>query len=411
MTPPRPQTGNTKPGNAQPTHTPPTQSRDVRARLHQIQRATRAALHDPAAPKPQRPARLLVGISGGPDSSALLLALADGVDREGWSLVAAHVDHGIAPAPIRQAFQAAAADVAQRAGVALHVRRVDAPAEAARAGDGLEAAARRLRYQALLDIATSDAVRESSPIDALVVGHTMDDQAESVLLHLVRGSALDGLAGMSARCPIPRDTGPRDPAISDRHSGPGAHLPLIRPLLGLRRHETAALCRAFGLSPLADPANTNPAHTRVRIRTDILPRLADLNPAIVERLASLAGAVALDRALLTDLTTEALRDVAQMPPRDGPRPHPTHAEAPQRDSAPPAVIQFSRRALRRQPPAIRARVLRRRIQDLGGEPPDWERTAALLRLVDRGGHRVQCAGGVQAEAIGDRLCLRRNVPR
>ena len=350
----------------------PAPNREARAIAHRIQRACREALPRPG------PARLLVGVSGGPDSSALLLALADGTPRHGWTLIAGHVDHGIAAPSVRREFRAAAARLAKRAGVPLRTRRVDAPAESARAGGGLEAAARRLRYQALAAIAVEGPPAE--PIDAIVVGHTMDDQAESVLLHLVRGSGLDGLAGMPARGVVPLA---------------GAQLPLIRPLLGLRRAQLLELCRAFRLTPLADPANTDPLYTRVRIRNEILPRLAALNPAIVERLASLAGAVARDRALLDQLTTDALQELAPPPLTDPP---------------PAGEIYLSRRALRRHPPAIRARLLRRQIGALGGELPDWERTAALLRLVERGGHRIECAGGVTAQARGDRLCLRRDAP-
>ena len=254
-------------------------SRDIAGR---IQRACRAALDGLAI---ARPRRLLVGLSGGPDSSALLLALAAGAEREGWSIVAAHIDHGIAPAAARREFADSARAVAEHAGVPLRTRHVDAPAAAARRGDGLEAAARALRYDALLGLA-ADAF--DGPLrHAIVVGHTMDDQAESVLLHLIRGSGSDGLAGMAAAGTAPR---------------PGARTPLLRPLLDIRRAQTLALCDAAGVVPAHDPANDDPAYTRVRLRRDIVPALQSINPAIVPRLAALAGAVAIDRALLDQLT-------------------------------------------------------------------------------------------------------------
>ena len=346
-------------------------SRDTAGR---IQRACRVALDALAV---ARPRRLLVGLSGGPDSSALLLALAAGAEREGWSIVAAHIDHGIAPAAVRREFAASARAVAERAGVPVLTRHVDAPAAAARCGDGIEAAARRLRYDALLALA-ADAF-DGRGADAVVVGHTMDDQAESVLLHLIRGSGSDGLAGMPATGTVPR---------------PGARTPLLRPLLEIRRAQTLALCAAAGVVPSRDPANDDPAYTRVRLRRDVLPALQSINPAIVPRLAALAGAVAVDRALLDDLTSDALQSLL------------ADAGAP---AAPPTTVAFSRRALARQPRAIRARLLRRQVVALGGEAPDWDRTRALLRLAARGGHQVQCAGGVVAEAAGDRLCLRRDA--
>ena len=344
-------------------------SRDIAGR---IQRACRVALDGLAI---DRPRRLLVGLSGGPDSSALLLALAAGAEREGWSIVAAHIDHGIAPAAVRREFADSARAVAEHAGVPLRTRHVDAPAAAARCGDGLEAAARALRYDALLGLA-ADAF-DGRSADAIVVGHTMDDQAESVLLHLIRGSGSDGLAGMAAAGTVPR---------------PGARVPLLRPLLDIRREQTLALCAAAGVVPAHDAANDDPAYTRVRLRRDIVPALQSINPAIVPRLAALAGAVAIDRALLDALTSDALQALrAGAPP------------------APPGSVAFSRRALARQPRAIRARLLRRQVIALGGEAPDWDRTRALLRLAAQGGHQVQCAGGVVAEAAGDRLCLRRDA--
>ena len=346
-------------------------SRDIAGR---IQRACRASLD---ALDIDGPPRLLVGLSGGPDSSALLLALTAGAAREGWAIVAAHVDHGIAPPSVRREFEGAASAVSDRVGVPLRVRRVDAPAEAARCGDGLEAAARRLRYDALLELA-ADAF-DGRPAHAIVVGHTMDDQAESVLLHLIRGSGSDGLAGMSAGGVVPR---------------PGARTPLLRPLLDIRRSEALALCAAAGVAPVHDPANDDPAYTRVRLRRDVLPALRSINPAVVERLAALAGAVAVDRALLDQLTATAA-DALQADPA--------------RPPAPAGSVVLSRRALARQPRAIRARLLRRQVVALGGEAPDWDRTGALLRLAARGGHQVQCAGGVVATAAGDRLCIRRDA--
>ena len=343
-------------------------ARDTIARIGRACRESLTELDLPPDPT------LLVGVSGGADSSALILALADRAEREGWALVAAHVDHQIALPSQRAEFQAAASAVADRAGVPIYVRSVDVPGEAARAGDGLEAAARRLRYQALCDVA------EAVGVAAVVVGHTMDDQAESVLLHLLRGSGLDGLAGMLASGTVPL---------------PGARLPLLRPLLSLRRSDTTALCAALGTTPVEDPSNRDRTYTRSRIRAEIVPHLAAINPAIVERLASLAASVSLDRALLDHLGAAAL-DEARDDERGGlPLPNELH---------------LSRRRVQAQPRALQARLLRRAIVGLGADPPDWERTQALLRLVERGGHRVQYGGGVTAIASGDRLCLRRALP-
>ena len=348
-------------------------SRATRAFSDRVAQATRRALeYQPGDPPP----RLLVGISGGPDSSALLLALADRASRNGWSLSAAHVDHGIAAPALRERFRAAAAAIAERAGAPLRVCRVDAPAEAGRGGGGIEAAARRLRYAALRDAAIA------TTSQAIVVGHTMDDQAESVLLHVLRGSGLDGLAGMAPRGALPL------PPLSGEARGAAAAgaVDLVRPLLGLRRSETAAFCRALGVNPVQDPDNLDPRRTRARLRTDVLPALLAINPRIIERLAALASAAARDREALDGLSAALAVELA--------------------DPLPGGGLVLSRRALRAQPAALGVRVLRRLVAGLGAPAPDAERSAALARLLERGGHRVELEGRLVAEARGDRLWLR-----
>ena len=166
-------------------------------------------------------------MSGGADSLALL-ALAV---QAGCAVTAVHVDHGLRPGSAGEAEVVRAA--AGRWGAGFAALRVEVPP-----GPNLEARARAARYAAL-------------PAGALT-GHTADDQAETVLLNLVRGAALDGLAGM-------------DPAR--------------RPLRRLRRSETRELCRELGLAPVADPSNDDPAFRRNRVRHELLPLLS----AIAER--------------------------------------------------------------------------------------------------------------------------------
>jgi tRNA(Ile)-lysidine synthase len=166
-------------------------------------------------------------VSGGADSLALLaLAVQAGCD-----VTAVHVDHGLRSGSAGEAEVVRSA--AERWGAGFAALRVEVPP-----GPNQEARARAARYAAL-------------PAGALT-GHTADDQAETVLLNLVRGAALDGLAGM-------------DPAR--------------RPLRRLRRSETRGLCRELGLAPVADPSNDDPAFRRNRVRHELLPLLS----AIAER--------------------------------------------------------------------------------------------------------------------------------
>jgi tRNA(Ile)-lysidine synthase len=194
-------------------------------------------------PAPGTP--VVCGVSGGADSLALLvLAVAAGCE-----VTAVHVDHGLRPGSGAEAEVVRAA--ADRLGAAFRAVRVEVAA-----GPNLEARARVARHAAL------------GPDAAL--GHTADDLAETVLVNLLRGAGLDGLAGIRP--------GPR------------------HPILGLRRAETVALCAAQGLTPVADPSNDDPAFVRNRVRHEVLPLLAevagrDLVP-LLDRQAALLAEVA-----------------------------------------------------------------------------------------------------------------------
>jgi tRNA(Ile)-lysidine synthase len=215
-------------------------------------------------------------VSGGADSLALLVLATDA----GCRVTAIHVDHGLRPRSDREAGTVAAA--AARFGARFRAERA-----VVEPGGNLEARARAARYAVL-------------PADVLT-GHTADDQAETILLNLLRGAGLDGLAGMR----------------------PSGH-----PLLGLRRTETAALCAELGLDVVADPSNLDPAHLRNRVRHELLPLLDHLAGRDVGALlARQASTLADERDLLDALA-------AGLDPTDGR----TLAAAP---------VALARRAVRR----------------------------------------------------------------
>ena len=197
---------------------------------------------------PPEGTELVCGVSGGADSLALLvLAVA-----AGCAVTAVHVDHGLRPGSAAEAGVVAGA--ARRFGASFRSERVDL-------GDGpnLEDRARRARREVLGPGAAT--------------GHTMDDQAETVLANLLRGSGVHGLAAMR---------------VGPRH-----------PLLGLRRSETVALCGRLGLDPVVDPSNRDPRHLRNRVRHELVPLCSALSGRdIVPVLARQAGALAGDADLL-----------------------------------------------------------------------------------------------------------------
>jgi tRNA(Ile)-lysidine synthase len=196
--------------------------------------------------------RVVVACSGGPDSLTLLDALARLAPPRQLRLCAVHVDHGLRPGSAAEAGVVAAA--AERRG--LPCRAVAVRVEA---GGSLQDAARRARHRALLRVAAELGAT------AIALGHTADDQAETVLMRALSGATPRALAGMAPR------------------SGP-----LVRPLLRLWRRDILAYCVALGLEPLDDPSNRDPRFLRTRVRHQVLPALEAVFPAARRRLVALA---------------------------------------------------------------------------------------------------------------------------
>lgn len=196
-------------------------------------------------------ARCLVAVSGGPDSLALLDLLTRPEATHGRPLVVGHVDHGIGDQSARVAEQVATA--AARSGLAFHAIRLELGADCS------ETRARSARRRSLRELA------DMADAQVIVLAHHAEDQAETVLLRLLRGSGPAGLAGMSAR-----------------------RGRWIRPLLDVHRAELIDHLEHRGLSWWEDPANRDPRHLRSWLRTDILPRLEARLPDLVPRLGAVA---------------------------------------------------------------------------------------------------------------------------
>lgn len=204
------------------------------------------------------PGRTLVAVSGGPDSVALLDLLDRSPDAHGLALTVAHVDHGIHPA---------SAEVA--AAVASRAAELGLPYEAERLAlgpDAGETAARAGRYAAL------ERIRLRSGAIQIMTGHHADDQAETVLMRVLRGSGPAGMAAMAAQAGL-----------------------IVRPLLPFRRQELAAYLRERGLDAWSDPANREPRHLRSWIRHSVLPGIESRLPDVAERLGVTARQAARDR--------------------------------------------------------------------------------------------------------------------
>lgn len=210
--------------------------------------------------------RVLAAVSGGPDSVALAHFLAQMARRKGLTVALLHVHHGLRG---RDADRDAASVLAlgKNLGLAAAVVRADVRAAAARRGGGLEDAGRAERYRILA------ARARRGRFDAVATGHQLDDQAETVLLHLLRGTSLEGLGGIPPR----------------RALAPGVEL--IRPLLPLTRAEVLAYLEVHGLQWREDATNRDPAFTRNWVRAEILPLLEARAPGVKERLSAIAERV------------------------------------------------------------------------------------------------------------------------
>jgi len=263
-------------------------------------------------------------VSGGADSLALLVLAV----RAGLEVTAVHVDHGLRPGSDAEA--AVVAGACEALGARFRPERV-----VVGPGSNLEARARASRYEVL-------------PPDVLT-GHTADDQAETVLLNLLRGSGVEGLAGMR------RDA--------------------RRPLLDLRRADTEAVCAAVGLEPVRDPSNDDPVHRRNRVRHEVLPLLDDVAGR------DLVPVLARQADLLAEVAEHLAAAADELDPTDA-------------------------RALAAAPPALARVAVRRWLIAAGvgdGRPPDAAAVVRVLAVAAGGRAATELAGGWRVARTANRL--------
>ena len=272
---------------------------------------------------------VLLAFSGGGDSRAALEVLARHCARVGRPLGAAHLDHAIRPTSAEDATFCAA--VCAELGVTFHARRVDVPAMAA--GKGLEETAREARYAFFAELMAEHGY------GAVITAHQADDNLETMLMRLVRGSGLRGLCGIPPMRPL----------------GNGL---LLRPFLRISRVEMEEYLRRHGLDYLTDETNTDTTYLRNRLRAEVIPRLAECNPALLAHSADTAEALRADAAYL-EQAAQALYETLPAPDR--------------------APADW----LREQPPAMRRRLYLALYRGSGGcGMPEQTHFRALDRLLE-----------------------------
>lgn len=301
---------------------------------------------------------VLVAFSGGPDSTALLHALWQLRDRLQIAVATCHVHHGLRGAEA-DADAAHAAAFARGLVVSHLEKQADVPAVVEERKLSVEAAAREVRY-ALLEEAAAEAGAQR-----IATGHTADDQAETVLMNLLRGAGPGGLSGI--------------PWVRGR---------IIRPLLGITHADVEDYCLAEGLAYRLDQSNLDLEFTRNRIRHQVMPLLRELQSNVVGALCRLAEITRADDEALTILATAALAKLSR-PTGKG--------------------LEMLLGDLQNLPLALERRVLRKAVAQVKGSEVDieFERVEALVALANEGraGAVVELPGGVIARRSYDELAL------
>jgi tRNA(Ile)-lysidine synthase len=327
---------------------------------------------------------LLLAVSGGPDSTALMLLAARwrATLAEGPSLVAATVDHRLRPESAAEA--GAVGELAERLQIPHRILHWTG----AKPRTGLQEAARMARYRLLA------AAARSAGAAHILTGHTLDDQAETVLLRLARGSGLTGLGAMAHETPL-EESGEQDRRQQHARSARQSPLRIVRPLLDLPKARLLATLDAAGLAGADDPSNRDPRFTRARLR-QLIPMLAEegLNARRLARLAQ--------RLRRADAALECLVDAAE------------RADPAWKHVGP---IRLDAESFIRRPAEVAIRLLGRAIARVAGEQPArlgrleslYEALAAAA-LAPRPRTRRTLAGALITLAAGT-LTIERAPPR
>lgn len=338
-------------------------------------------------------ARVIVAVSGGADSTALLLALDQllRAKRLSWNMLVAHLDHKLRSSSKEDA--AWVTQLTQQLGYEAITKSTNVRLLASKNADNLEQAARKARYEFLTKVAKQERA------SLVITAHTLDDQAETVLLRLLRGSGAEGLAGIE---PV-------------RTLSTGSDILLCRPLLTwCRRQETERFCRTHKAEFRSDQMNTDERFTRVRVRKQLLPLMESFNQKIVETLARSAMLLREDSAVLSKQAEQLLRvasngalpsiEAKSTSVAGGPKLVPPAEARRSQSPAPPLNV----RVLAAAAPAIRRRALRQWVLTGVGSLRRLEMVHFLSiegLLEGQGGRKAELPNGIRVRRQRDWLYL------
>ena len=309
---------------------------------------------------------MVLGVSGGPDSLSLLHALHRLSPELGLSLHVAHFNHGLR-AEASDADADFVASQTETLGLPFSTAKEYVMSRAKGHSRSVEEQARDARYDFLARVA------HEQNASGIAVAHTADDQAETVLMHLIRGTGLRGLRGMFP--------------VVETQSVSGLYLKLFRPLLSVSRQQTEDYCKALGLEPRIDHTNLLPETLRNRIRLELLPMLRESNPRFSDALLRLSDSATLDLSFfesrVAEIWPDAVKEMA-------------------------GGLSISRSKLSEVHPALRRRVLSQALESVSGGPLDIEgvHVTSLETLLTRDtGSELDLPKGIRASLGYDHVTL------
>jgi len=304
---------------------------------------------------------VVVGVSGGADSVCLLHVLAKCQKGLGIKLHAAHLNHQLRGVESETDAEYVS-DLAGSLGIPITIDRQDVAAYKIEKNCPLEEAARELRYAFLARVA-----REVGA-NRIAVGHTRDDQVETILMHILRGTGVTGLCGLVPCSPMPYDR----QEVSLRAPTSRGNLLVIRPLLDITREETTSYCHEHQLDPRIDSSNRSLSFFRNRLRLQLLPLLRQYNPGVDQALLRLADIAKEDKAFIEQQASELWGEVAR-----------------QENNA----IYFDRKQLDSLPIALQRQLLRAAVTKLAGDSRDIEAS------------HIEAARTLLNKAVGKKISL------
>ena len=249
---------------------------------------------------------VVVGVSGGADSVCLLHVLAKWQKRLGIKLHIAHLNHQLRGAE-SEADAEYVSNLAGSLGIPITVDSQDVAAYRVQRNCSIEEAAREIRYAFFAQLAKEVGAHR------IAIGHTRDDQVETILMHILRGTGITGLCGLAPCSPMAYDSqGMSSPAEAlSVAKGQRSNLLVIRPLLDITREETASYCQEHQLEPRIDSSNLSPSFFRNRLRLHLLPLLRQYNPSIDQALLRLADIAKEDNAFIEQQASGLWDEVAR----------------------------------------------------------------------------------------------------